>query len=115
MKRISADEFAAHAAEYLRSDEPLEVEQDGRVIGQYRPGATVQAGEDALTPSPCYAANGTAAAKLNWSVDPQKHDALEALDRLLKQIYAETGMTEDEFADLLDPKKPFPYDKVPEA
>ena len=39
----------------------------------------------------------------------------EELSQLLQRVYAETGLTEDEFADLLDPSKPFPYDKDPEA
>lgn len=115
MKRVSADEFAAHAAEYLRADEPLEVEQDGRVIGRYRPAPLEEHTADAPTPPNGHASNGATTRRRTWSIDPRTHEAVEELDRLLKQIYAETGMTEDEFADLLDPGKPFPYDKVPEA
>ena len=37
MKRVPAEEFARHAAEYLEGTEPVSVEKDGEVIGQYVP------------------------------------------------------------------------------
>jgi hypothetical protein len=37
----------------------------------------------------------------------------EKLQQTLDAVYAETGLTEDELVDLLDPKKPFPYDRKP--
>jgi hypothetical protein len=46
-------------------------------------------------------------------VRPESRAIIERLQETLQQIYAETGMTEDEFADLLDPSKPFPYDLDP--
>ena len=34
MKRVPADEFARHAAEYLEGTEPVSVEKDGEIIGR---------------------------------------------------------------------------------
>ena len=111
MKRVPADEFAEHAAEYLKSDESLEIERDGQVVGRYLPvphtvNGTATNGHDT---------NGHDANRDTRNVDPEKHATMEQLRRTLKAIYDETGLTDDEFADLLDPKKPFPYDKAPEA
>jgi hypothetical protein len=48
-------------------------------------------------------------------VDPESRAIIERLQGTLQAIYARTGMTEDEFIDLLDPSKPFPYDLDPES
>lgn len=119
IKRVDAAEFAEHAAELLTAGEPLDIEQDGRVIGRYRPVPVPAATSQVESPPPngrtanSQVTNGTAQ-KRPWPVDPQKHAAMEEIARLLQEIYDETGLTEDEFADLMDPSKPFPYDKVPE-
>jgi hypothetical protein len=98
MKRVPADEFAEHAAEYLEGAEPVSVEKDGAVIGRYVP-----------------APNGHAVHRARSDEERRKNKAelrahFERLQATLQEIYAETGMTEDEFADLFDTKKPFPYD-----
>jgi len=105
MKRVPADEFADHAAEYLEGGEPVSIEKDGRVIGHYVP---LPEGHSAAPPPNGHATNGR-----RRKVDPEKHAAMEQLRRTLEAVYAETGLTEDEFADLMDPKKPFPYDLDP--
>lgn len=35
---------------------------------------------------------------------------MERLEQLIAQVLARTGMSEDEFADLFDLSKPFPFD-----
>lgn len=113
MKRVPAEEFARRAAEYLEGTEPVSIEKDGAVIGQYVP-----------TPNG-HASNGTAGGgqgpsyphvDLDWStVRPESRATLERLRHTLQQVYAETGMTEDELADYFDMTKPLPYDGDPES
>jgi hypothetical protein len=45
---------------------------------------------------------------------PGAREVIEALDASLQKIYDETGMTEDEFADLMDPKIEFPWERFGE-
>lgn len=113
MKRVPAEEFARHAAEYLEGTEPVSIEKDGEVIGRYVP-----------TPNG-HASNGTVSTgqslnppheEIDWSaVRPESRATLERLRHTLQQVYAETGMTEDEFADYFDVTKPLPYDRDPES
>ena len=107
MKRVPADEFARHAAEYLEGSEIVSVEKDGEVIGSYVPAPNGHA----LNGTQATSQSANDATELDWSkVRPESRAIIERLQRTLQQIYAETGLTEDEFADLLDPSKPFPYD-----
>ena len=108
MKRVPADEFARHAAEYLEGSEIVSVEKDGEVIGQYVPAPNGHAPDQAPSSrQPGYGDD----IELDWSkVDPESRVIIERLQETLRDIYARTGMTEDELVDLLDPKKPFPYD-----
>lgn len=101
MKRVPADEFARHAAEYLDGTEPVSVEKDGEVIGRYVP-----------TPNG-HASNGTVSDEERLKNKAELRAHFEELRGVLQEIYAETGVTEDEFADLFDTKKPFPYDLDP--
>ena len=102
MKRVPADEFARHAAEYLEGSETVAVEKDGEVIGQY-------------VPSPNgHALNGVSADEDRDVKRAEARAAFERLQQVLQGVYARTGMTEDELVDLLDPSKPFPYDRDPE-
>jgi hypothetical protein len=80
------------------------------VIGQYVP---MPAGAPRTANGT--ATNGHANDRHESKVDPEKHATMERLRQTLEVIYAATGLTEDEFADLMDPKKPFPYDKAPES
>jgi hypothetical protein len=108
MKRVPADEFARHAAEYLEGSETVSVEKDGEVIGRYVPSPNGHARDG--TQAAHEPANGHDV-DLDWSrVDPESRAIIERLQATLQQIYARNGMTEDEFVDLLDPRKPFPYD-----
>jgi hypothetical protein len=101
MKRVPADEFARHAAEYLEGSEAVSVEQDGEVIGRYVPAPNGRA------------LNGGGSDEDRRRKKAEARAAFERLRSVLQKIYAETGMTEDEFADLFDTTKPFPYDLDP--
>ena len=101
MKRVPAEEFAEHAAEYLEGTEPVSVEKDGEVIGRYVP-----------TPNG-HAVNGVVSDEDRRKNKAELRAHFARLQGVLQEIYAETGMTEDEFADLFDTKKPFPYDLDP--
>jgi len=97
MKRVSVGEFAEHAAEYLSGEEELEIECDGRTLGYYRP-IPIKARE--------------------LTVRRPKPDAKEAMDRLgqaVQRVLDETGLTEDELADLFDLNKPFPEGPIGRA
>ena len=90
MKRVNVGEFVERAAEYLAGEEQVEVECDGRTLGYYRP-ITIKARER--------------------TVRRPKPDAKEAMDRLgeaVQRVLDETGLTEDELADLLDLNRPLP-------
>ncbi|HZO32693.1 MAG TPA: hypothetical protein VFH48_42655 [Chloroflexota bacterium] len=102
MKRVAAEEFARHVAEYLEGSEPVSVEKDGEVIGRYVP---AQNG---------HAPNGVGSDEGRRRKRAEARAAFERLQLVLQGIYARTGMTEDELVDLLDPSKPFPYDRDPE-
>ena len=84
MRNIDVSEFSEHVAEYLYGGQPLAVEQEGRTLGYYLP--VPRANEDEV------------------------REALHRLGETVERILAETGMTEDEFANLFDFNRPFPYD-----
>ncbi len=96
MRSIEVEEFCCRPAELLESGESLSIEREGIRVGCYLPVQNGRGSHDRLT----FPRKDT----------PEAREALERLERTLEAIYAETGMTEDEFADLLDPSKPFPYD-----
>ena len=102
MKRVPADEFARHAAEYLEGSETVSVEKDGEIIGRYVP-----------LPNG-HASNGVSSDEDRRKRKAEASAAFDRLQHVLQGIYARTGMTEDELVELLDPKKPFPYDRKPE-
>jgi hypothetical protein len=84
MKQVAVSELQEKAAKYLTGEEPLAIEHDGEVVGYY------------------YPKKRTNQEELNRKLD--------RLGELVNKALAETGMTEDEFADLFDTSKPFPYD-----
>jgi hypothetical protein len=98
IKRVPAEEFAEHAAEYLEGDEAVSIEKNGEVIGRYVPEPNG------------HAVNGVAAIKPMRKDTPEARASLEALRQTLQEIYDETGMTEEELASYFDMTKPFPYD-----
>ena len=108
MKRVDAKEFAEHAAEYLAAGEPISVEQDGDVIGRYLPIPHVANG----TATNGHATHSAVTSGRDSKVDPEKHADMEWISSRLQEIYDATGLTEDEFADLFDTKKPFPFDNL---
>jgi hypothetical protein len=95
IKRVSIEELAEH----LEGTKQVAVEKDGRIVGFYIPRERPPA-------SPAFE-------NLDWSnVDPESRRMAEKIHQTLQEIYARTGMTEDEFADLLNPKIEFPYDRL---
>ena len=84
MKQVAVSELQEKAAKYLTGEEPLAIEHDGEVVGYYYPKKRTKQEE----------------------VERAVKQLRETVDRVL----AETGMTEDELADLFDTSKPFPYD-----
>ena len=98
MKRVLAEEFAAHAGAYLEGPDPVSVEKDGKVIGKYVPERNG------------HAANGEISDDERRKKKAEVRAAFERLRAVLQEVYEETGLTEDEFADLMDPSKPFPHD-----
>jgi len=81
MKNVPSHEFEAHPKEYMSSNEPLTIERNGHAIGYYIPSRA-----------------GRRQSLL---------DTLDRLDKAVQQVMVETGLTEDELADLFDLNKPF--------
>ena len=79
MKAVGVREFRDHATSYLAGSEPVAVSNCGTVIGFYIPLAR------------------------NYD---ETQRALEQLGAKVHQILAETGMSEDDLADLFHPKSP---------
>jgi len=82
MKHVGVREFRDHATQYLSGDEVLAVERHGEPIGFYIP-TTANRRE-------------------------RFEQALERLEQTVQRIVVETGMSEDELADLFDLNKPVP-------
>jgi hypothetical protein len=99
MKRVSAAEFQERAAEFVDARETLSIERDGRRIGYYLP----------VVPG-VPVTNGPVNLRRPTATPEERREAMERLRDVLARVYDETGLTEDEFADLMDPSKPFPYD-----
>jgi hypothetical protein len=84
MKQVAVSELQEKAADYLTGKEPLAIEHDGEVVGYYYPKKRTK--------------------------QEEVERAVKQLSHTVERILAETGMTEDELADLFDTSKPFPYD-----
>jgi hypothetical protein len=96
MRSVKLEEFCDRPGEYLGSGELLSIEQDGVRVGHYLP-----------------AQNGRVASTqvaFPRKDSPEAREALEQWRRVVQELREQSGLTEDELADLLDPKKPFPYD-----
>ena len=103
MKRVPADEFARHAAEYLEGTEPVSVEKDGEVIGRYVPTPNGHAATHADTTS---GTSGEALLReLEKGIDPESLAIIRRLDRIFQGISERTGLTEEELADLYRSEK----------
>jgi hypothetical protein len=81
MKVVGVREFRDHATLYLSGTDPIAVTKNGHVIGIYTP------------------------FKRDYE---RRRRALDRLEQTVNQILAETGMTEDELADIFDVSKPLP-------
>ncbi len=81
MKTVSISEFRDHATAYLFGGEPIGISERGRMIGVYLPVKRDQARVDR---------------------------ALDRLGETVEAILEETGMTEDELVEFLDPRRPMP-------
>ncbi len=82
VKHVGVREFRDHATQYLSGDEVLAVERHGEPIGFYIP---------------------TSANRRE-----RFEQALERFEQTVQRMVAETGMSEDELADLFDLKQPLP-------
>lgn len=80
MKRVGVREFRDHATQYLSGDDVLAVERHGEPIGFYIPTRGSQ--------------------RENFGL------ALDRLDRAVKQVLADTGLSEDQLSGLFDVKSP---------
>jgi hypothetical protein len=84
-KRVSAEEFAAHAAELLEGHEAVTIEKNGEVVGRYVPAPNG------------HAVSGVIGIKPSRKGSPEARENRKQLDRLLQKIYAEAGLTEEEW------------------
>jgi NADH:ubiquinone oxidoreductase subunit B-like Fe-S oxidoreductase len=82
MKRVGIREFRDHATQYLAGDEALAIERHGQPIGFYIP---------------------TAAGRQESFAQ-----ALEQLEKAVKQVLAETGLSEEALSQLYDIREPVP-------
>ncbi|MGH2615114.1 MAG: hypothetical protein ACRDJC_07740 [Thermomicrobiales bacterium] len=80
MKEVGVREFRDHATKYLSGTETVAVSKHGHIIGIYIPMKRDEA---------------------------KVREAVEQFGRTIEQILEETGMTEDELADIFDLNKPF--------
>jgi antitoxin (DNA-binding transcriptional repressor) of toxin-antitoxin stability system len=81
MKQVGVREFRDHATLYLSGNESIAVTKNGRTIGVYTP----------------------------FKQDYEKRKrAIDDLSRTVNRVLQETGMTEDELADIFDLSKPLP-------
>lgn len=102
VKRVAVQEFEEHPSKYLDARETLWIERDGMVIGYYVP-VDKGAGDRQRT-------NGSIETQRATATPEERREALEQFDRTIERVLAESGMTREELADLLDLSKPFPYD-----
>jgi hypothetical protein len=109
MKRVPADEFARHAAEYLEGSETVSVEKDGEVIGRYVPAPNGHARNGVNADSS--ASDDALMRGLEKKIDPESLAIIRRLDRMLDTIYERTGLTEEEFASDFDMKEPSSNDR----
>jgi len=81
MKQVGVREFRDHATTYLSGTDTVAVSKHGQIIGIYIP---IKRDEEKV------------------------RRAWERFGETIDQILEETGMSEDELADLLDVRKPLP-------
>lgn len=82
MKRVGVREFRDHATQYLSGQEVVAVERHGHPIGFYIP--TGKTKQESL------------------------EEALERLENTVRQVLADTGLSEDELSSLFDLNQPLP-------
>jgi hypothetical protein len=85
MKSVPVDKFQEQITFYLESIEPLAIENEGEILGFYYPQERRK--------------------------EEKLKQTVAKLEKVLGEVLARNGMTEDEFADLFDMNKPFPYDE----
>ena len=100
MKRVPADEFARHAAEYLEGSETVSIEEDGEIIGQYVPATNGHApnGTRPRDRSQRYGdlSEAELLRELEKGISPDDLTRIRKNDEMLKAIYDKAGMTEEE-------------------
>ena len=95
IKRVPAEKLP----EYLGGWETLAIEQDGKIVGFYTPRR--------LPPSARVIRELSDSSK----IDPESGAAASERRKLVQEICDRNGWTEEEFADLMNPKIEFPYDR----
>jgi hypothetical protein len=81
LKEVGVREFRDHATKYLSGTESVAISRHGQIIGVYVP----------------------------LKRDAEKvRRAVDRLEKTVNQVLEETGMTEDELADIFDLSKPLP-------
>ena len=81
MKNVGVREFRDHATSYLSGEEPVAVSKHGNVIGVYIP----------------------------VKRDPERvQRALDRLGETVEAVLDESGLSEDELVEFLDPSRPMP-------
>ena len=86
MQHVELRDFREQPERYLRGGRELVIGDGAHTLGTFTPSRS--------------------------ALDPGFRESLAKLEETLARIREQTGMTEDELADLLDPSKPFPYDDV---
>jgi hypothetical protein len=88
VKRIGVKEFDDWISK-VRDEQPIAVERNGRLIGFYVPVGQHMAPDR----------------------EAALEEALERLETAIERVLEQTGMTEDELADLFDLSKPLPMNE----
>jgi hypothetical protein len=91
MRRIAVREFTENPTKYIEGNEPVAIERFSEPIGYYFPVAVER--RDPLEEA---------------ARRKRLDESIARLEKTIQQILDETGMTEDELADLFDPNKPLP-------
>ena len=81
MKHLGIDEFRERAIDYLTSGETLAIEHEGKIVGFYFPKEKTR--------------------------EEELKRAVDRLSQAVERAMVESGMTEDELADLFDLSQPF--------
>ena|SRR6266516_2872395 len=106
MKHVGVREFRDHATQYLAGDEVLAIERHGVPLGYYWPARL--GSESEMVPREVREARERVRLTMPPKGSKEAKEARQRLERTLQKVCEETGLTEDELADLFDLSKPLP-------